>query len=75
MPFLAQLLVGVGLQILGYMLTPRPRGPKDPELTDIEDPTAEAGRPMQKVFGTKTVKSPNILYFGDKAIRVRKVKA
>lgn len=64
--FLGSLLLGLALSIVSYMLMPKPKEQKPPEAQDLEDPTAEAGRPIPVVFGTVTVKGGNILYYGDK---------
>lgn len=71
--WLIQLVVAVGLNILGYLLMPKPKEPTPPGLKDLQEPTFEAGREMPKVVGTITVKGLNGLYFGDKALRTRKV--
>lgn len=74
LPFLAQLAIGVALQILGYLLLPKPKPEKPPTVDDLKDPTAEAGRPIPKVFGSMTIQSPNILWYGDKQIIHRKMR-
>jgi hypothetical protein len=75
MPFWTQLLVGIALQVIGYLLLPKPPGPKPPTLDDFKDPTAEAGRPIPVVFGSVTVRGPNVMGFWDKAIASRKRKS
>lgn len=75
LPFLGQLAVGVGLQILGYLLAPKPPQPKPPSVEDLEDPTAEAGRPIPVIFGSLTISGVNNLGYWDKAISTREVKA
>lgn len=42
-----------------------PKPPKSSSIDDFELPTAEAGRPIPLVFGVVTVKSPNIVWYGD----------
>lgn len=69
--FLVQLAVGVGLQILGYLLAPRPPGEEPPTVEALTDPTAERGRVITVVMGSVTIRSPNNLGFWDKEIRVR----
>jgi len=64
--FLASLLIGLALSVVSYMLMPKPKQQKPPESQDLDDPTAEAGRPVPVVFGSITVKGGNILYFTDK---------
>ena len=70
--FLA-LLIGLALNIIAYLLMPRPKTDKPEAAKDLEDPTAEAGRPIPVVFGTITVKGLNVLWFGDKNMRTHKV--
>lgn len=65
-------LVGVALLAL---FMPKPKAPKPPEATDLENPVAEAGKPVPVVFGTVTVKGLNVLWFGDKHTYTKKVKA
>lgn len=48
-------------------MAPSPAEPKRPSLTDLDIPTAEPGRPIPVVFGTVTVKSPNVVWYGDLA--------
>ncbi|MGV1943514.1 hypothetical protein ACQZ5D_23805 [Agrobacterium sp. 22-211-1] len=75
-PFLAlflQLLVGIGLQVLGYILMPKASTAQPDELRDMDEPTAES-RPIPVVFGELDV-APNILWWGDKATTSRKVSA
>lgn len=68
----AAVVISVALSIL---LRPKIKAPKPDAVTDFEDPTAEAGRPIPVAFGTITVKGLNILWFGDKTHRRYKVKA
>lgn len=69
------LLIGLALNIIAYLLTPRPKQEKPPAAKDMDNPTAEAGRPIPVVFGTITVKGLNVLWYGDKNMRKRKVDA
>ena len=74
-PFIAQLLIGIALQFLGYLLMPKPKQPKPPSLDDFKDPTAQAGRPIPVVFGSIRVKSANVLWYGNKEIVARPKKS
>lgn len=69
MAWFLQLLLGIAFQILGYLLAPKPKKEKPPAATEMDAPTAEAGRPIPVVFGTMLVKSPNFLWWGEKALR------
>ncbi len=75
MQFLIQIIVALGLMILGYLLAPKPPGPKRPELEDFKSPTSEAGRPLPVVFGTVTITGANAMWAGDRAIRARDARA
>lgn len=74
MAWFVQLIIAIGLQILGFLLRPKPKGPKPPSLEDLGEPTSEAGRPIPVVFGTVTIKSPNAIWHGDRSIRTRKAE-
>ncbi|MGX7874454.1 MULTISPECIES: hypothetical protein [unclassified Mesorhizobium] len=75
LPLLINLLIGVGLQVLGYLLMPKPKSDKTQEVTDMDNPTAEGGRPIPVVFGEMWVTGVNIIWFGDKATTTRQVDA
>lgn len=74
-PFLVQLAIGVVLAVVGYILMPKPPGPKPPSLSDFEAPTAEAGRPIPVVFGSITISGLNNMGDWDKDINEREVDA
>lgn len=73
--FLGRILVGMALQFIGYLLLPKPPGPKPPELTDWDDPTSGAGRPIPVVFGSMSINGLNNMGMWDKAISRRKPKS
>lgn len=74
MAWFIQLLIGIGFEILGYLMAPKAKdATKPPSLDDIKGPTAEHGRPIPVVFGTKRLKSPNAVWTGDKSIRKREI--
>lgn len=72
-PLLVQLAVGVGLQIVGFLLAPKPKQARPEEVRDMENPTAEEGRPIPVVFGEMEVTGVNIIWFGDKNTRTRNI--
>jgi hypothetical protein len=75
LPLLVQLVIGIGLQVLGYLLMPKPKATKTEEVTDMDNPTAEAGRPIPVLFGELEVTGTNIIFFGDKATVTREISA
>ena len=68
------LLIGLALNVVAYLLMPKPKQAKPEAAKDMESPTAEAGREIPVVFGEMTIKSPNCLWFGDKAMHTYQVK-
>jgi hypothetical protein len=73
MAWFIALLVGLALQVVAYLLMPKPKQAKPPAAQDLEDPTAEAGRPIPVVFGTITVKGINVIHYSDKLVREYKI--
>lgn len=71
--WVVQLVVAVAVSAISYLLAPKPKGPGPAK--DLENPTADASRPRPVLFGTKTIKGLNLLWFGDKKKRSYKVKA
>lgn len=71
------LVIGLALfsVALNLLLAPRPKAPKPEAAKDLENPTAEAGRPFPVPFGTITIKGLNSLWYGNKSLRTTKVKA
>lgn len=72
--FLLQLAVGIALQVVGYLLMPKPKGTKPDEVKDLENPTAESGRPIPVVFGEVEITGLNIVWYGDKSTKTFNVK-
>lgn len=74
MAFWVAFLVALALNIISYMLMPKPKASKPEAATDMDNPTADAGRPIPVVFGEVTISSPNVLWFGEKSIKTYSVK-
>lgn len=68
---LGQLLIGIALSFLGYLLMPKPKPEPPPSMKDYDNPTCEAGRPIPVIFGSIKQKGPNIIWYGDKSIQGR----
>lgn len=75
MAFWVAFLVALALNVVSYLLMPKPKASKPEAAKDMDDPTAEAGRPAPVVFGTVTIKGLNVLWFGEKSNRQYSVKA
>lgn len=63
------LIIFVVAAFAAMALAPKQATPKPASLEDFQLPTAEPGRPIPVVFGTVTVKSPNVVWYGDLASR------
>lgn len=72
---LVNLLVAVAISVVAYLIMPKPKQPKPDSARDIENPTAEAGREIPKIFGTLIIKGLNVLDFADKQIVTYEVTA
>lgn len=66
--FFVSFLIALTLQVVAYLLAPKPKQPKPDAARDLEAPTSEAGRPIPVIFGTMTVKGLNVLHTADKAV-------
>jgi len=66
MQWLFTLLIGLAISIVAYLLMPKPAQAPPPAVTDLANPTADAGRPIPVVFGTVIVKGLNVLGYWDK---------
>ena len=75
MPFWVTLLISIAINVVAYLIMPKPKVAKPEAAKDLENPTAEAGRPIPVVFGTITVKGLNVLWFGEKKTREFEVDA
>lgn len=61
------LIITIALQVVAYVLQPKPKVAKPSAAEDLEDPTADMGRPIPVIFGTVTIKGLNVLGFWDKS--------
>ena len=70
------LTIGIAftVSVISYLIQPKPKFTRPDMVRDIEVPTAEAGRPIPKVFGTITVQGLNVLWYGDKSTRQYQIK-
>lgn len=73
-PWLIAMIVNVVLNIAIRAITPQPKGPKPPSVTQAEAPTASAGIPMGFLWGTVRLTGPNCLWYGDVSTNQYKVK-
>ena len=69
MAWFVALLIGLAINIVAYLIMPKPKQPKPEAAKDMDNPTAESGRALPVVFGTITVKGGNLLWWGEKVLR------
>lgn len=72
---LVQIAIAIIVTIVAYVLMPKPKGAKPEAVSQMDNPTTDAGRPIPVVFGTVWIKEVNILWFGDKGTNTYEVKA
>lgn len=75
LPFIAQFFIALALNVVSYLLTPKPKQPKPEAAKQMDNPTADAGKPIPVIAGTVIVKELNILGYWDKSQKTYKVKA
>lgn len=59
--------------LAAYTLMPKPASAPPAGLGDVQAPTAEEGREIPVLFGTRDVTGPNVCWYGDfMAVAVKK---
>ncbi len=72
---LIQVAIAIAINIVAYVLMPKPKGPKPDAVAQMDNPVAEAGKPVPVPFGTVWMKEPNIIWYGDKRSNTYQVAA
>lgn len=72
--WVVMLAISLALNVASYILAPKPKSARPDAVKDLEEPTAEAGRPIPVIFGTLELRSPNVLWVGDKSTRQYEIK-
>jgi hypothetical protein len=73
--WLIQIIIGLVLNVVAYILLGAAQKPKPEELKDQEQATAEAGRPIMLVSGSGTISGLNIIEAWDKEAVRRSISA
>ena len=59
--------------LVSVMLAPKPQNAKAAGLDEFSAPTAESGREIPVLFGTRLLKGSNVVWYGDmEAVPIRK---
>jgi hypothetical protein len=64
----------VAMLILSFVLMPKPQTQKPPGVNELTAPTAEVGREIPVLFGTRDMDAPNVVWYGDIKIKALKKK-
>lgn len=59
--FLAVFIVAL---VVGYAMAPKPQSLPPAGLGDVKAPTAEEGREIPVLFGTRDLEGPNVVWYG-----------
>lgn len=65
--------VFVAALVLSYAFMPKPQIAPPPGASEITAPTAEIGREIGVLFGTRDIEGPNVVWWGD--VRLVAIKA
>lgn len=56
-----------------YAMAPKPQTQPPAALGDVKVPTADVGREIPVLFGTRVITGPNIVWYGDlQTVAIRK---
>lgn len=59
--------------VVQYALAPKPQAQRPQGIEDFDVPTAEEGREIPVLFGTREIRAPNIVWYGDlRTVAVKK---
>jgi len=51
--------------VVAYATMPKPQSTPPPGLNELNVPTAEEGREIPVLFGTRELNAPNVVWYGD----------
>lgn len=64
MAWIAAIIFVVAL-VVSIAMMPKPESQPPAGLGDIKAPTAEEGREIPVLFGTRDIEGPNVVWYGD----------
>lgn len=67
-------LVGLALGVISLVLRPSGKKQRPDELQQLEAPTSGEGKFAIVVFGEIEVEAPNVIWYGDRYVRVHEEK-
>lgn len=60
-----QIVAWVVLTVVSYLLQPKPQSPATPVPGEMDGPTVDSSSPVPVLFGTRLMKQPNCVWYGD----------
>lgn len=51
--------------VVAFAFQPKPQNAPPPGINEINTPTAEEGREIPVLFGTRDLLAPNVVWYGD----------
>ena len=70
------IVIALVMMVVSILMMPKIKTPTTSNTAqEMETPTNDAGKTMAVVFGEIVVKSPNVIYFGDKNMNQFEVDA
>ena len=68
-----ELIVFALALVVSYTMTPKPQHKPPAGLGEFNVPTAEVGREIPVLFGTRILSAPNVVWYGDlRAVAIKK---
>lgn len=59
--------------LVSYSMMPKPQSQPAPGIGEVKAPTAEEGREIPVLFGTRDLEGPNVVWHGDlRTVPIRK---
>ena len=60
-----QIILWVVSLVISYALQPKPQSQPPAGFGDVKAPTADEGREIPVLFGTRDLEGPNVVWYGD----------
>lgn len=51
--------------VISFAMVPKTQSQKAPGIGEVKAPTAEEGREIAVLFGTRDIDGPNVVWYGD----------
>ncbi|WP_027855201.1 hypothetical protein [Marinobacterium litorale] len=72
MGFWVPFLLTVGLMAASFLLVPKPKQPNPAAAEEFDIPTAQEGKSIPVLFGTRVIKGASVVWYGD--IKTKAIK-